>query len=57
MEFNRDGQYYTISTPVALLSVMLATLMGQPNQLWRPMPVPSLRHWMRRRPLKQGVAL
>lgn len=56
MEFNRDGLYYTISTPVALLSAMVATLMGQPAQPWRPMQIPSLRRWIRR-PLLQGVAL
>lgn len=60
MEFNRDGLYYTILTPVALLSGLvtsdLVALMGQLMPPWRPMQQRLMPHWMRQW-LVQGVAL
>ncbi len=60
MEFNRDGLYYTILTPVALLSGLvtsdLVALMGQLMPPWRPMQQRPMPHWMRQW-LVQGVAL
>jgi hypothetical protein len=67
MEFNRDGLYYTILTPVALRSGLVTFgLVGQPTPPWRPMqqrpmqqrPMQQrpMRHWLRRL-LVPGVAL